>query len=417
MKSKKGLSAPIPRDQLFLIALCWIVYTAANIGRYAFSANIVHLTDTFGVSHAEAGIVTAAFSFCYGVGQLINGILAKRYPMRFLFPVVLFVSGFSDFLLFAGIPFSAYKYVWAFNGLAQSCLWPTVMQLLGTSLDVAALDGAVLVMSTTTSVGIFIAYGASSLFSCLGDYRFSFLFSSLVMALAGLFWLFRFRPSASAVLSGEENASPAAGEGKKLSFPVLLRTLSVVAIFAFSCNFVRDGLQTWVPTILKEQYGFDDSFSIFLTLILPVIGIFGAFFAIRMRKRIKKFVPLCTLFFALAVWMILPNRLFDPIPFIVAVFLFGVTVMLMFASNNSATVMAPLRLRGSVNPGLLAGLMNCCCHLGSTVGSVAFGRGADVRGWRSVFGSLSAFLILVTLIGLSASLFDWRSKKRSGGDL
>ena len=66
-----------------IIFICWLAYTAAYIGRLNFNASIVAIISDLGVTKADAGLVSSCFFFAYGAGQLINGILSKKYNAKF----------------------------------------------------------------------------------------------------------------------------------------------------------------------------------------------------------------------------------------------------------------------------------------------------------------------------------------------
>ena len=61
--------------QTLLIVACWLVYTASYLGKYCYSCNLNGIMGHYGVSHADAGLVSTMFFFAYGAGQIINGIL------------------------------------------------------------------------------------------------------------------------------------------------------------------------------------------------------------------------------------------------------------------------------------------------------------------------------------------------------
>ena len=46
-----------------LIILCWLVYTCSYIGKLGYNANITQIETLFGVTHAEAGMVSTFFFF------------------------------------------------------------------------------------------------------------------------------------------------------------------------------------------------------------------------------------------------------------------------------------------------------------------------------------------------------------------
>ena len=52
--------------------------------------------------------------------------------------------------------------------------------------------------------------------------------------------------------------------------------------------------------------------------------------------------------------------------------------------------MAPLYYKGKASAGLLAGVLNGCCYIGSTLSSYGLGAVADGYGWNAVFYLLIA---------------------------
>ena len=80
----KLLNLDSVKKQKLLILLCCLVYSFAYAGRYSYSANIGSIIDFYGITRAEAGVVSTFFFFSYGVGQLLNAFLCKFYPKRYV---------------------------------------------------------------------------------------------------------------------------------------------------------------------------------------------------------------------------------------------------------------------------------------------------------------------------------------------
>ena len=53
-----------------------------------------------------------------------------------------------------------------------------------------------------------------------------------------------------------------------------------------NCVGVCDGITNWVPTMIAETYGVSASFSVFLTVILPVLNAFGAYVVVPLYKKL-----------------------------------------------------------------------------------------------------------------------------------
>lgn len=123
-------SVKTKRGGLFAIFLCWSVYTAAYLGRYSYSSNIISVINYYKVSHASAGLVTTCFFFSYGAGQLINGLLCNRYNKKVMIALSLLISSAINLAVFYGAPFDSFKYLWVLNGVAQSVLWSSLISAL-----------------------------------------------------------------------------------------------------------------------------------------------------------------------------------------------------------------------------------------------------------------------------------------------
>ena len=82
MENNLPLSSDDKRKANILIAICWAVYASSYISKLNYAANINGIMSCFSVSHAEAGLVSTCFFFAYGIGQVINGFLCKKYNIR-----------------------------------------------------------------------------------------------------------------------------------------------------------------------------------------------------------------------------------------------------------------------------------------------------------------------------------------------
>ena len=147
MKIKKLSNATL------LMLLCWLVYACSYIGKVNYAANINEVMSFYGVEHASAGLVSTFF-FAYGVGQVVNGILCKKYNLKWIIFLSLFVSGFINFMVGVSDNFVLVKYLWLINGFSMSILWPTLIRLLSENLMQKDMAKASLIgLSTDLAVG------------------------------------------------------------------------------------------------------------------------------------------------------------------------------------------------------------------------------------------------------------------------
>lgn len=387
-------------SQNTIIIMCWLIYSMAYLGRYSYNANITLIIDTYGVTKAQAGLVATSFFFSYGVGQVINGILSSRYNKKWLFPIALVASSVINITVFLGVPFFAIKYLWLINGFVQSCLWSGAISVISKTIDDKHMNKAMVLMSTTTCVGTSLTYFTSSLFAYMNNYRLAFLFGAIVMTILGIIWLSIYNKELEVYDNAKQSEQYSTVKKRMSGFIVLMIFLGFLSIVH---NIVKDGLTTWVPEILKEKYDISDSLSILLTVVLPVLGVFGAIISIKFNKYIKNFLLLISLLFTISSFGIGIIAAIPNLSVIISVTLFGIVVCMMHGINNVVTSLAPLKMRDEVDSGKMAGILNGCCYAGSTVSSYALGRIADAGGWQTVLKLLLFISVLSIFVGVIGS--------------
>ena len=373
---------------MLFIVLCCLVYSFAYAGRYSYHANIAPVMNHYGVTHAEAGLVGTFFFFAYGGGQLLNAFLCKFYNKRIVISAALFVSAVINLILLFDVPFALIKFLWLVNGISQSVLWPTLILAESEALDTKMLKRAVFLMSFSVLFGTLLAYGSSALFNLTGLFRATFLFGAVLMAAIGFVWLLSYRKltERSTADPVREDDPETAGKGGRMIAAALVGLIIVSGVFAVVDNFVKDGMNTWMPVILKEEYGFGDSISIVLTLVLPVFGVFGSALALQVNRWLKDFravIGLLYMMLAISLLGILyalraGNAL---VWFLICQ---GAVSCLAHGINAVLTSIMPLTLREQINSGFLAGLLNACCYIGSTASAYGLGKIADGTGWDPV---------------------------------
>lgn len=396
MKLKKS-----PADML--IYLCWLAYSISYVGKVNYSANITQIVDFFRVSKAEAGLALTFFFFAYGIGQVVNGVMSKKYNIKWTIFFSLVCSAVLNFAVAVTPDFSIVKWLWLVNGFVLSLLWPLLIRLISESVSVKALDKANVVLGTTVASGTLIIYALSSVYAMFGPFHLAFYTAAAADLAVALVWLFTYKKAVdfakqernSEIAEAKANHKEDAGE--ETMHPALLKVvIGFLCAFAVGVNLVKDGLNTWVPSILKEEYAMTDSLAIFLTLFLPLMGIFGTPLALKLRKKLPDYIVSCTVCFgvvgvavAVIMWCLQAQQ--------AAVMLVCLLIASFMAGTLNAIVASvfPLYMRKMVNSGIIAGVINGFCYLGSTISSYGLGYIADKKGWTAVFLTLLLFCVFV----------------------
>ena len=352
-----------------------------------------------------AGEILAAASYAGAVGAvfvapvsmgLLCYIVSMAQGQRAAFST-LFSEGFRGEYYLRRVGGIAWMYLFSF-------LWSLLIRFLSEVLDKEYTSKAVVVMGTTVATGTFAVYGLSALFVSLSVYKTIFYVAAVLLPLIAIIWFFSYKgmlaSSGSVTDEEEKEVNAPIGEKKKADFGFVTLIL-ILAIFAVVTNLEKDGINVWVPTILKELYDMPDYLSILLTLCLPLVSIFGTAVAVFFNKYIKDFVLLCGLFFLATTGALALTLAFIGTSAAVMLVCLSLISLFMSGTNNVITSMAPLYYKEKASAGLLAGVLNGCCYIGSTLSSYGLGAVADGYGWNAVFYLLiacSAACVIISAI-------------------
>lgn len=408
MIKMETLSKIDSRKENRIIFICWLAYTAAYVGRLNFNASIVAIISDLGVTKADAGLVSSFFFFAYGAGQLVNGILSKKYNAKIMIFLSLIISAVMNVLMPLCDDISIMKYIWMGNGIVQSVLWSTLIKTLSDFVSDKKLPKAILAMSTTVAVGTLIAYGISSVSVRFGAWQSVFYVASIVLVISAIMWFVLFGKNPKKVIQIEEQKDEKIKMGK-----AVLLALFITAFAGIANGFIKDGINTWVPSVLYEEFGIPQEFSILLTLLLPMVSTMGAAIAKKVHEKIPSHAAMNLIFYVFSALLCGGILLSLKLHSIVAIMVCFIGVACgMSMINNVITSMFALDYRRLLNAGFAAGLLNTFCYIGSTTTSYTLGAVSQAKGWNAVFIIMLAVCIVAAVICFAGLISEKKMKEK-----
>ena len=385
------------KNATFLILLSCLTYSTAYVGRLCYGANLLSIRIDFGIDQAVAGTVSSFYFFSYAAGQLINAFIAKYCNPKYTVTVAMIVSALCNLGLALSPSIEPMKYIWLVNGLAQSMLWCNILNIQSRFLSNKDIGRCIIWNCMTYSIGTFASYGVSALLNELGiSWRAVFFFAFVSVFTVGLTWFFGVRRTEyafhhdGAVLEAEpetQNTPASATPTKKIT----LFTPYFIFVFVFACIgaacavFIRDGVVTWLPSILEHDFGVKESLSILLTMILPEISLLGAFLVKWLKKYLHSHLFLeCILFAVSAISVFSIILLYSKKNTILTLLFFAIMYLMVCGIVNVTTSLIPFSIRKYGNVGSISALLDACCYAGAVCSTYAFGAIADHSGWEAV---------------------------------
>lgn len=401
-----------------LVFGCWLVYTAAYVGRLNYSASMAEIIEALGISDPEGGLVYSCFAITYGIGQLINGLLCKFYNPKYVIPAALCGSAAVNILMPLSGDYRIMAGLWLVNGIVQSMLYSLIVRTISKNIKSSGISGAIYAMSTTVAVGTALAYGISALFVALDAWKVTFFVAGGALISAAVVWFIIMSRVETAKKRGEvedDDAVQIKEETQTVKSGIsglFLMTIIFVGISAVANGFIKDGINNWLPKLLRVEYGVPDSLSIILTLLLPVFSIFGSIVARKLYLKLRNHMLTNGIFYsvsfvlAILVFLVYPTR---NVP-VTMVFFVGLACM-MAAINNVITSMFPLDNRDKMDSGLLAGLMDTVCYAGSSLAGILLGVIMENSAGKGILITIFSFAIAASLICMTFYVLTRKKKK------
>jgi len=388
-----------------LFWLCWVTYVVAYLGRLNYVAAMAELIVSNHLTASQAGFIAAVFFASYGTGQLISGLAGDMVQPKVMMLVGLMISvganiivGFAPSAVFIGI-------VWGINGFAQSMMWPAIVKLLSTYLSHLQGVKAIVNISTSIAVGIFVTYIMTAAVLAIAGWVFVFFVAAGIMGVMAVIWwigitaverhtkVFGYTPVQSVEIS-ESNA-------KTHSFPrlIFISGLPIVAFAVILQGMLRDGVTTWTPALIDTWFNIGTSLAVLITAIVPLISIFGVYLSHFLNKQfLRNEVLTAGALFGIAtiVFAILTAA---SSPFILLVTLvIGIAVM--HGVNTMLISIVPLHFSNIGRSATVTGAMNSFTYIGSGLSTYAIGRMTIGLGWEVTLVSW----VIIALAGMLVCL-------------
>ena len=396
-----------------IVALCTIAYFASYFSRKTFAVVMADMIPQV-IDKDVAGLVGTALFVFYGLGQLISGYMGDKYDPKKLMFAGLLVSALCNILL----PIVPNQYlmipVWAVNGFAQALLWPPIVRILSDNLSHEKYVTANLVVTVGAHVSTILLYVYAPIGISFMSWKAVFFTSGAFCVVVGIVFI----ALMSYVLNKEEKIEPTKikkeqeSRAKKESLMHLFSRTGVITIFGAitAMGFMRDGIESWLPTLYSEAFGRDSSESILLSVILPVFAIISIFVirAIHRGKLFNNEARGSGILFVMSIAFCIPASFLvnidSPVARTICLVLAGLCNACMHACNFLLIGCVPGRFAGSGRASTISGVCNACTYIGAAISMYGIALVSDWLGWSATIISW----IAICLIGLVFSIASYK---------
>lgn len=402
-------------SKTFLIAICSFVYFVSYFSRKDFAAVMAEMIDIGTIGKGVGGAIGMGLFICYGAGQLVSGFLGDKIKPSYLMIFGLGTTALCNALMpvmpngYAMIP------IWALNGFAQAMLWPPIVRILADNLDHEHFVKANLIVTTSAHVSTILLYIYVPLV-CLkySDWETVFFTASILAGAALLVLII----SLALVLPKDAIKTPSKQkidtENGSEGYFKLLKRAGILPVFVciVMMGILRDGIETWLPTLYGEAFDRDPKESILLSVALPIFSIISIV-AIKALYRTRLFKnevlgssTLFTVSIAVTAPIVILISMTSVAPRVVCLVLACLVCSCMHGINFLFISCLPGRFAKYGRAATTSGFCNAFTYVGAAISSYGFGFISEKLGWRATTVSWIAVGAIGVLFALlSAKLY------------
>jgi OPA family glycerol-3-phosphate transporter-like MFS transporter len=389
-----------------IVLMCTIAYFASYFSRKTFAVVMVEMLDKGVVQREVAGYIGVALFVFYGLGQLISGYMGDKLPPKYLMFSGLMVSAVCNLLL----PLCQNQYlmipVWAVNGFAQALLWPPIVRILSDNLSHEKYVSANLVVTCGAHVSTIVLYVLAPICITFMSWKSVFFISTIFCVVVGAIFLLAMclilkDSEPKDVIDGKN--SPTSVDNTPLSVTFKRSGVLLIFLCIIAMGFMRDGIESWLPTLYSEAFGRDSSESILVSVALPIFSIISLF-VVRIIHKGKVFnneVRGAGILFALSVVLCIPLAILINIDYvacrIICLLLAGIVCACMHSCNFLLISCVPGRFARSGRASTIGGFCNACTYVGAAGSMYGIAIISKHLGWCATVISW-AFICLVGVL-------------------
>lgn len=399
-----------------LFLLCWVAYFSSYLGRLNYSSAMPSIMDDGVFTLSQAGMISMIYFFAYGGGQFCNGLLGDKLKPELMIFAGLFLSGIANLLMGMVSLYPVMAVVWGINGYTQSMIWPPVIRIFAEKFTYERKRKYSVDITSSMAVGTLMAYFLSACALKLFQWHAVFYLAAGILLCIAVVWIAGYRSitreNDEEELRKKEAGKPAgeiAVSGDRQSFGALLVGSGLIAIVfpVMIHGILKDGITQWVPTYIYNSFDVSASFSVIITMILPLINLSGAYLAHFCSKRHPdQEVRTSALFFGAATAALMGLYLFGSRQVILTAVLFAIITASMMAVNTLYVNMIPLHFEASGRVSTVSGFLNSIAYLGSAISTFTIGVMVEKAGWSVTIASWTV------ITGVAFVVCIWLKRKK-----
>lgn len=401
------------------IWLCASVYFTSYLTRNSYNAVISEITTALGAAADETGLVGTGAFLTYGIGQIICGIIGDKISPRYLILSGIGATTVCNIVMpFLNGSTVLMTVLWGINGFAQAMFWPPLVRLMAEHLSKDDYNRAVVSVTTASSIGNILLYLVSPLCISFSGWTLVFYITGTVGAVMAIAWFLGTKKlpekSAEAQTQGSGETSNFANTSDRSLLKIVASSGMVLILVAIILQgMLRDGLATWMPSLISDTFGLSNAVSILTAVLLPIFSIIGIKISALIQKKLDNELLCAALLYAVGFAFTLLMLPLLSVSLVASVMSMSFITAAMHGVNLMLISRVPFHFARFGKISTVSGVLNAFTYIGSAASTYGFAVFSEEYGWYFTVGSWA----VITFVGGIVCLLNVRKWKRFVGTL
>lgn len=357
-----------------LIFLFMMTYLASYLTRINFGAIVSEIEASTGILKSLLSLSLTGSFITYGLGQIVSGVLGDYISPKKLITLGFVLTIFMN--LCVTLFYNPYimAIIWCINGFAQSFMWPPLVKLMLGLLSEEDYKKATVRVSWGSSIGSILIYLISPVLIKIAGWKSVFIFS----AVSASFMLFLFTKYCVDIKAEKRIKKEKSTHRFNIFHPVLIAIMIAIVLQ----GMLRDGVTTWMPSLISETYSLGSSISILSSVVLPVFSILSFSLTSKIYATcIKNPMMLSCVLFLLGGLSSFGLIFFNGFNPLVSVGLGALLTGCMHGVNLILICMLPAYFKTTGSVGTISGVFNSCTYVGSAISTYGVAYLVETFSW------------------------------------
>lgn len=376
----------------------FITYALVCMTKNCYNGAMASIVSEGVLTKSQTGLITAVFYLVYAPMQVVGGIVADKFSPQRIIKIGLIGAAIANAVIYLNQNYYVMLTAWAFNGLIQFGIWPSIFKIVSSQLVRSDRVQMVFYLSFCSTGGLVLAYLLAAI---LPNWEYNFVVSAFVLLLLAIILHISNKHINPYMKWDKEEEPQEKKEETSKNHPSTMKVFLKSGFFFVCITIllsitVSQSKSTLSSIMLVENYkNVSPSLGNILTIVFVLSGMVGTIIAKKFCDSVRNELVAMALTLVVQIPLLAICIFIGKIPVIVVVIVLALVAALESIANLFRNYYNVYFVKYGKS-GTAAGILNSAMSVSYMLAAYVMPKTVEMFGWGTYLTSLPV------LIGISA---------------